>query len=136
MLGRPAAVAYLLSLEPQQLRIPAVVTMTIAATRMHRSLVDFSNPVVCAILHIFLVQLIMTKCHFSARENFQTSGPKFAKPKPVRVTPIPLETSTFIISQQHMTRQMNDHGWSASMDEDGYEGPNGSTLEEYIGRGE
>ena len=53
MLGRPAAVAYLLSLEPQQLRIPAVVTMTIAATRMHRSLVDFSNPDVCAILHFF-----------------------------------------------------------------------------------
>ena len=53
MLGRPAAVAYLLSLEPQQLRIPAVVTMTIAATRMHRSLVDFSNPNVCALLHFF-----------------------------------------------------------------------------------
>jgi len=54
MLGGPAAVAYLLSLEPQKLRIPAVVTMVIAATRMHRSLVDFATPDMCAILHIFL----------------------------------------------------------------------------------
>jgi hypothetical protein len=77
---------------------------------MHRSLVDFSNPDVCAILHMFLVRLIMIKCHFSAPENFQTSGPKFAKPKPIRVTPIPLESSTFTISQQHITRQMNNHG--------------------------
>ena len=76
------------------------------------------------------------QCYFSAPGKFQISGPKFAEPKPIRVTPIPLETSTFIISQQHTTRQMNDHGWSASMNEDGYEGPNGSTLEEYIGRGE
>ena len=78
----------------------------------------------------------MTKCHFSARENFQTSGPKFAKPKPIRVTPIPLETSAFTISQQDRTRHMSDHGRSANMDEAVYEGPNGSTLEEYIERGE
>jgi len=37
------------------LQAPAVVTMTIAAARMHRSLVDFTpgSSDVCAILHIF-----------------------------------------------------------------------------------
>ena len=37
------------------LQAPAVVTMTIAATRMHRSLVDFAprSSDGCAILHIF-----------------------------------------------------------------------------------
>ena len=36
-----------------QFQIPTMVTMTIAATRMHRSLVDFATSDQCAILHAF-----------------------------------------------------------------------------------
>ena len=54
------AVTYLLSLGSQQFQTPIIVTMTIAATRMHRSLVDFATSNVCVILHILFVWLIMT----------------------------------------------------------------------------
>ena len=59
MLVPANVVSYLLSIGPPKFQIPAIVTMTIAATRMHRSLVNFATPVVCAIPHIYLVRLIM-----------------------------------------------------------------------------
>src|SRR5260221_7677587 len=126
------AATYLLSFRPQQVALPTLVTMTIAATRMHRSLVDYATPDVCAILHIFCVRFIMTNVVFSTDKNFQISGLKFANPKPTRATPIPHNPIVTSVLQQNQTREMTDNGVSRStnMGEDVYEEPNasGSTL--------
>lgn len=48
------------SLATQMFQAPAVITMTIASTRMHRSLVDYiSTPNMFAIHHLTLLSLIM-----------------------------------------------------------------------------
>ena len=59
MLVRPTVFTYLFSIGAQLFQIPTVVTMTIAATRMHRSLVDFATSDVCAIPHMYFLWLIM-----------------------------------------------------------------------------
>jgi len=59
MLVRPTVVTYLLSIGAQLFQIPTIVTMTIAATRMHRSLVDFATFGACVILHVSFLWLIM-----------------------------------------------------------------------------
>ena len=133
MSDQSGLVAYLLSLGSQQFQPPTIVTLTIAATRMHRSLVEFATPDVCAILHAFFVLLM--QCHFSMHVNFQISGLRFAGTNQIRATPSlpnPMETSVCTALQQHPTRQMSDHGLSTDMDEDIYEEPNGSTLEEDV----
>jgi len=142
MLVRRTAVTYLLSFRPQQFDIPTVVTMTIAATRMHRSLVVFATPDdVCVYsLHI-LCPAHHDQRRFSTHKNFQISGLKFAKTKQTRATPIPLNpmvTSACNVLQQNQTREMTDNGVSTNMGEDVYdsEEPNGSTLEEGIERSE
>ena len=60
MLVPANVVSYLLSIGPPKFQIPAIVTMTIAATRMHRSLVYFATSDVYDILHISFLLLIMT----------------------------------------------------------------------------
>jgi hypothetical protein len=80
------------------------------------------------------------QCRFSTPKTFQTSGPKFAEPNQILAAPIPpnpMEISVFTISQQHMTREMGDHGLSTNIDHEGvHVESDGSTLEEDIGRGE
>ena len=117
--------------------IPIMVTMTIAATRMHRSLVDFATSDMCAILHLFS-PAHSDRCQFSAHQNFQSSGVRFAKPKQIRATPIPLdpvEISVHTILQQHLAPQMRDQGLSTNTDEVHQE-PNGLTLGRDVERGE
>jgi len=72
------------------MQAPAVVTMTIAATRMHRSLVDFApgSSDVCVILHTFPPAHDGQR-RFSVRENIQTSVPEFARAKQTHSTTIP-----------------------------------------------
>jgi hypothetical protein len=63
-LVRLAFLRYFLSIGAQLFQIPTVVTMAIAATRMHRSLVDFATSNVCDILYVSFLWLIMADCVF------------------------------------------------------------------------
>ena len=88
MLGQPAIIADLLSLTPQEYRLPLIVTMTVAATRMHRALVAFAIPDVCAILHI-ASPAHCDQCRFSAPGDFRLSGLKFAaRSRQIRGKPV------------------------------------------------
>jgi len=115
-----------------EFQIPTMVTMTIAATWMHRSLVDFATSDMCAILHITSFPAHSDRCRFSVHQNLQTSGLRFAKTKQIRVTAIPLDpmgASASTVLQQDLTQQMSDHGLSTNTDEEVRQEPNGSTLE-------
>jgi len=120
---RDTAVTYLMAFRPQGFGLPTFVTMIIAATRMHRSLVVFATP------------------DDVTDKNLQISGLRFLKTKRTRAAPIPpnpMVTSVRNVSQQNQTREMIDDGVSESinMGEDVYGGPNGSTFEEGIERSE
>ena len=77
----------------------------------------------------------MINVRFSAHENVQISGLKFAKKQQIRATPVPLnpmESPVFPVSQRHTTGQKRNRGLSTNIDEGTYEEPNGSTLEEDV----
>jgi len=73
------------------------------------------------------------QCRFSAHENFQRSGLKFAKKKQIRATPVPLDPMESLVSPvslHHTTGQMKNRGLSTNIDEGVYEEPNRSTLQD------
>ena len=137
MLVRPTVITFLLSLGAPLFQMPTVVTMTIASTRMHRSLVDFATSD-CG-LFFNIPFLAHDRCRFIVNENFQTSGLKLPNTKHVFTTPIPLNpTKLRIIFQKHMTRKMHSHGLSTITNEEmhGPQEPNRSALAEDVERGE
>ena len=102
----------------QIFQVPAVVTMTIAATRMHRSLVCFNSGSsdTCAILHFFPAQC--DRC-LSRPKNVQISGLKFARNKQTHATtapPNPLEMAVCSVFEQHLTPQVIDNDSSINTD--------------------
>ena len=110
MLVRPTVVAFLLSLGAPLFQMPTVVTMTIASTRMHRSLVDFATSD-CALFFKYTFLAHYDGCRFIVNENFQTSGLKLPNTKQVFTMPIPLNpTKLRTIVQKHMTRKMHNQG--------------------------
>lgn len=122
-----------------------MVTMTIAATRMHRSLVVFTcgSPDRCAILHLYCFPAQYGRCRFSVEEISQTSGLKFSKSKQTHARPIPpnpMEIAVHTLFEQDLT-QMSDHGLSVNTDEEARKRPSGSessgsSLDEDVERGE
>jgi hypothetical protein len=124
-------------------QVPAVVTMTIAATRMHRSLVDFTceSSDGCAILHLYFFPAHYGRCRFSVEDNSQTSGLKFSKSKQTHARPVPpnpMKITVHTIFEQDLT-QMSDHGLSIHTDEEAHKKPSGSSgssLDEDVERGE
>ena len=119
------------------LQIPAVVAMSIAATRMHRSLVDFTcGPSDgCVILHFIPSPAHNGHCQCSVHEKFQTSDLKFAKPKPPHARPIPidpLETTVDTVSE----KELSDPDSSINIDTEVHQKQNGSSFDEDVERGE
>jgi len=102
-------------------QLPAVLTMAVAATRMHRSLVHFTHGPSDAL-----------------RENFQSTGFKFTTINPPRATRIPLspiEITTHTVSEQHPTLLTDDHDLSIDIGQDVRLKPSGSCVDEDIERG-
>jgi hypothetical protein len=127
-----------------QFQIPISVTMTIAATRMHRSLVNFATSDMCAPHPSPFFLAHSDRCRFSTHQNFQISGLRFAKPiKQIRAPPIasgsldPVEiVSVHTVLQQHLTPQMSDRGLSTNVDEEVHQELNGLALDGDVERGE
>jgi len=119
----PPAILLILDLNDRlnlMFQAPAVVTMTIASTRMHRSLVDSasSSDVV--------------------QESFQVSKLKFATPKQSRATPAPLsltETTVPTVLEQHLTPQLGDRDPSINTDDKVLENRTESSPGEDLERG-
>ena len=113
--------------------------MTIAATRMHRSLVDFaSSSDVYAILLLILLQTYKDRCQFSVHENFQASKLKFATPEQFRATTAPLspmEIAVRTVFEQHLTPQLSDRDPSIDIDDKVSEKHNKSSLGDDLERG-
>jgi len=100
---------------------PAWITMVIAATRMHRSLVDFT-----------------TGSSNIANESFQDSGVTIVKAKRAPTTQIPLDrmdVTVHVVSGPHLARQMRDDDSCASMSEQAHKKQNGLVLENDLERG-
>jgi len=96
------------------LQAPAVITMTIAATRMHRSLVDFTpgSSDVCVILHISS-PAHYSQWRFSMRDNKQINDPEFPRAKQAHATTIPpnamrVAVRTVFEQYRDLTPQMMD----------------------------
>jgi hypothetical protein len=122
------------SLATQMFQAPAVITMTIAATRMHRSLTDYtSSPDMCAIHHFALLTLIMD--YFSMRMNSPASGLNFATPKQPHATQTPLspmEITVCTVFEQHRTPRLSCHDPSINTDKAVREKSNASSLDEDV----
>lgn len=97
----------------QMFQFSAIVIMAIAATRMHRSLVDFASRSfdACAILH--------TKTQ-------QTHAP----PTPLG----PMDIAVSAVIEQHPTLQINCNNSSINTNEQTHQEQNGSRLDEDIER--
>jgi len=86
-------------------QVPAVVTMGIAATRMHRSLVCFAS-----------------ESSDNRHKNVQPSGLKclrLARNKQAHSTAIPtnpMEVAVCSVIEQHLTPQVIDNDWSINTD--------------------
>lgn len=123
----------------QMFQAPAVVTMTIASTRMHRSLVDSaSSSDVYASLSVNSSPAYHGQCQFSVQESFQVSKLKFATPKQSRATPAPLspmETTIRTVSGQHLTPQLGDRDPSINIGDRVSEKRNESSPGEDLERG-
>jgi len=113
------------SLATQMFQAPAVITMTIAATRMHRSLTDYTpSPDMCAIRHF---TLLLPIDHFSMRVNPSTHRLNFATPNQPRSTQTPLspmEITVCTVFEQHQTPRLGRHDPSINTDEGVREKPN------------
>ena len=131
--GMRLRIAYA-SLATQMFQAPAVITMTIAATRMHRSLTDYtSSPDMCAIHHFALLTLIMD--HLSMRMHSPASGLNFATPKQPHATQIPLspmEITVCTVFEQHRTPRLGRHDSSISTDKAVREKTNTLSLDQDV----
>ena len=117
---------------------PGGLIMVVAATRMHRSLVDFANRSsdACVIRYLISSPAHDCRCRFSMGEDIQTIGLKFAKPKqrPTTMSHNLTEISVHTILEPRLTQQINDS--SSSTDENVHEKPSVSTLDRDLERGE
>ena len=112
-------------------QVPAVVTMTIAATRIHRSLVCFTSGSSerCAIpsLRSFPAQF-GDDYHRSRQENVRNSGVEFTSAKPADATvipPNPLDMVVCSVFEQHLSPRIYD---GSSINTDGQK-HNGLSLD-------
>jgi hypothetical protein len=94
--------------------------MVIAATRMHRSLVDYatgSSDLYDSLAPSFLSPAHFHRCIFSANESFRDSGITNVQAKGAFTTPIPLDRMDFTVhmaSEPHSARQIRDRDSCAS----------------------
>ena len=96
----------------QMFQTPMWLTMSIAATRMHRSLVDYTSGStdMCDTLTPFRSPTHCGQCSFSAQETVQHS--KLSDPKsrqiPAASTSLDrMEVAVHVVSEQHRSRQMS-----------------------------
>ncbi|KAI0002214.1 hypothetical protein BJV74DRAFT_41381 [Russula compacta] len=100
---------------------PALLTMIVAATRMHRSLSNFA-----------------TGSPNITVENLPKSGFTAAKIKQMHTMPIPLnrmEVSVHTAFDQHLAPQMSDHDSSIGTEGQVHEKPNGITPDDDVEHG-
>jgi len=99
---------------PQVLENPSLIVMIIAATRMHRSLVDFASGSTEMYDALHFLSFILTQhglCRFSTRESPPMSNLVFSKTK--RSDPAPtaldrVQVATHKAFGQHSTGSKND----------------------------
>ncbi len=99
---------------PQVLENPSLIVMIIAATRMHRSLVDFASGSTEMYDALHFLSFILTQhglCRFSTRESRPMSDLVFSKTK--RSDPAPtaldrVQVATHKAFGQHLTGSKND----------------------------
>jgi len=115
--------------------------MVIAATRMHRSLVDFttgSSNMYDTLTPSFLPPAHHGQCLSSANESFQDSGITIVKAKRAPTTEIPLDRmdlTVHVVSEPDLARQMRDDDSCASVSEQAHKKQNGLGLENDLERG-
>jgi hypothetical protein len=110
----------------------SVIVMTIAGTRMYRSLADFttSSTDVYAILHPLCSPAHLGRYSFTTHLDIRTSGP------PARAIPISqVEVATDIVSELRATPSMEDYDLHISTDEQTHDKPNELGLVRDVERG-
>ena len=99
-------------------RLPAYITMTIAATRMYRSLSDFTrftprpnDMYVILSSPLFVFHVHRGRCRVRAHKKLQNRYPVFRETKRMNMASVPvdrMEVTVHIVSEQHVTPQMMD----------------------------
>jgi hypothetical protein len=112
--------------------------MTIAATRMHRSLVDFasrSTDVYDVLSVVFPAHC--GQCRFSTPHNLRNNSlptPEFKRSNATSIPMDRMEVAVHVVSEQHGTPRMKDDNLSISTNEQMHEKPNGLNRDDDVGR--
>jgi hypothetical protein len=101
----------------QMFQVPALVTMTIAATRLHRHLVDFASRSpgeTYVVLHCSVFLVHHGQCRSSGHDNHQASGLACSKTKRTSAMSIPIPVTVDI--EHHPTPHTSLSGLSMDTD--------------------
>jgi len=104
-------------------QFPAYITMTIAATRLYRSLVDFNSS---------------STDLFTTNVDIRNGGTLVPETKRINAASIPIsqvEVATDIFSERHVPLSMVDHDSHISTDEKTHDKPEGLSLDGDVERG-
>jgi hypothetical protein len=117
-----------------------VIMMTIAGTRMYRSLADFttSSTDVYALLHLLCFPADLNRSSFTTHPDIRSSGPPAQATRRINTTSIPIsqvEVSTGIVSERHAMPSMGDYDSHISTDEQTHEKPNELGIVRDVERG-
>ena len=118
----------------------SVIMMTIAGTRMYRSLADYttSSTDVYAIPHLLCFPAHLDRYSFTTHPDIRTNGPPAQATRRKNITSIPIrqvEVATDIVSERHATPSMGDYDSHISTDEQTHEKPNELSLVRDVERG-
>ena len=119
-----------------------MIMMTIAGTRMYRSLADYSTSStdVYALFHLLCFSAHLDRSSFTTHLDIRISGPPAQATRRINATSIPIpisqvEVSTGIVSERHPTPSMGDYDSHVSTDEQMHEKPNELGIVRDVERG-
>ena len=116
LLWFPTNGGFLLLCSTQMFLLPAWIATTIAATRIHRSLVEYATKStdMYDVIHRFLFSTSLWRRDFSANENQQNFGlPDPPQTKQINGVSIPMDRIEFavdLVSERHVAPQAMRYG--------------------------
>ena len=120
-------------------QVPAYITMTIAATRLYRSLADFSSSTdMYDILYSLPFWAHCGRYRFSAHEALQDGRPVVHGSRRMVATLVPMdrvEVSVHIVSEQYVTPYIRDDDSGISTGDEIHEKSNGMSYDKDAERG-
>jgi hypothetical protein len=121
----------------QMFQPPSWIAMAIAATRMHRSLVDYASRLtdVYDVLFSLALSCSLGSIFSSARDNIKHDSPPVPATTRTSSHMELMEVSVHVVSEQHGTPSMRDDELCISTSDETYDKPKESNRDDDVERG-